>query len=189
KALWTDHGSGEPIVVFEAYDETEEAEFIAGEIARLTRNESDTVETPWALRDFAVMYRTNAQSRALEEALIRAGIRYQLVGGTRFYERREVKDVLAYLRLVHNPYDIVSLTRVLNVPGRGIGTKTVQQLERWSQTLGVPMYTALQILVAQESGKKSEALPDASRHPAASRQAKAIVEFVGILDELMDVAA
>ncbi len=189
KSLWTDRGSGQPIVVFEAYDETEEAEFIAAEIGRLVRSESDAAEEPWALRDFAVMYRTNAQSRALEEALIRAGIRYQLVGGTRFYERREVKDVLAYLRLVHNPYDIVSLTRVLNVPGRGIGTKTVQQLERWSQTLGVPLYTALQILVAQESGKKSEALPDASRHPAASRQAKAIVEFVGLLDELMDVAA
>ena len=78
------------------------------------------------------MYRTNAQSRALEEAFIRATIPYQLVGGTRFYERREVKDVLAYLRLVHNPYDVVSFTRVVNVPGRGIGAKTISELERWA---------------------------------------------------------
>ncbi|MBF6599882.1 MAG: UvrD-helicase domain-containing protein [Dehalococcoidia bacterium] len=193
KSLWTDRGHGEPIVVFEAYDEGEEADFIAGEIARLTGVEAgpgDPGEPAWALRDFAVMYRTNAQSRAVEEALIRAGIRYQLVGGTRFYERREVKDVLAYLRLVHNPYDMVSLARVLNVPGRGIGTKTVQQLERWAQALGVPLYTALQILVAQESPEKQQSRPpQAPRHPAAARQAKAVVEFVEMLDELMDVAA
>ncbi len=183
KSLWTERGDGEQIAVFEAYDETEEAEFIAREVARLLG------EGGWAHRDFAVMYRTNAQSRAIEEALMRAGIRYQLVGGTRFYERREVKDVLAYLRLVHNPYDLVSLTRVLNVPGRGIGAKTTQQLERWAQTLGVPVYTALQILVAQESGRQPEGLPRAERHPVAARQAKAIAEFVGLLDELMDVAA
>ncbi|MHB8514725.1 MAG: ATP-dependent helicase [Dehalococcoidia bacterium] len=183
KSLWTERGGGEPIVVFEAYDETDEAEFIAREIGRLLG------EGGWGHRDFAVMYRTNAQSRAIEEALMRAGIRYQLVGGTRFYERREVKDVLAYLRLVHNPYDLVSLTRVLNVPGRGIGAKTAQQVERWAQGLGVPVYTALQILVAQESGRQPEGLPRAERHPAAARQAKALAEFVGMLDELMDVAA
>ncbi|HEX6137819.1 MAG TPA: UvrD-helicase domain-containing protein, partial [Casimicrobiaceae bacterium] len=131
KSLWTDRGGGAPIVSFEAYDETEEGDRIAAEIARLLGD-------GWAHRDFAVMYRTNAQSRAVEEALIKAGIRYQLVGGTRFYERREVKDVMAYLRLVHNPFDAVAITRVINVPARGIGAKTVQQLERWAESLGVP---------------------------------------------------
>ena len=187
KSLWTDRGGGAPIVAFEAYDETEEGDRIAAEIARL-------LDEGWAKREIAVMYRTNAQSRAVEEALIKAGIRYQLVGGTRFYERREVKDVMAYLRLVHNPYDSVSLTRVINVPGRGIGTKTVQQLERWAQTLGVPLYTALQVLVAQESGRAAETLSpelaeEAGRHPAAARQARAIVEFMEQVDELIGVAA
>ncbi|HEX5480379.1 MAG TPA: UvrD-helicase domain-containing protein, partial [Dehalococcoidia bacterium] len=179
KALWTDAGGGEPIVLFEGYDENEEAEYIAREIARLLRDPGGEPGEAWALRDFAVMYRTNAQSRAIEEALIRNGVRYQLVGGTRFYERREVKDVIAYLRLAHNPYDVVGLTRVINVPGRGVGAKTMQQLERWAQSLNVPLYTALQILVAQEAGKPPEGLPgrpgDAShagRHPAAARQAR-----------------
>ncbi|MEX0749609.1 MAG: UvrD-helicase domain-containing protein, partial [Dehalococcoidia bacterium] len=145
KSLWTDRGAGQPICVYEAYDEQEEAQFAADEIAGLLRNGHDE-------RDFAVMYRTNAQSRALEEALIRAGIRYQLVGGTRFYERREVKDVLAYMRLVHNPYDVVSFARVVNVPGRGIGDKTMEQLELWAGRLGMPLYTALQNLSAQQGG-------------------------------------
>ncbi len=186
KALWTDRGGGEPIVVFEAYDETEEGEYVAQETARL-------MHEGWSHGDFAVMYRTNAQSRAIEEALIRAGIRYQLVGGTRFYERREVKDVMSYLRLVHNPYDVVALTRVINVPGRGIGPKTVQQLERWAQSLGVPVYTALQLLAARESKRAAEALagvaPDAGPHPIAARQAHALSEFVEMLDELVGVAA
>ena len=118
KSLWTAAGGGEPIVVYEAYDEADEADFVANEVATLVAEDN----RPYG--DFAVMYRTNAQSRALEEALIRAKVPYELVGGTRFYERREVKDILAYLRLVQNPYDVVSFTRVVNVPGRGIGAKT-----------------------------------------------------------------
>ncbi|HZP57474.1 MAG TPA: UvrD-helicase domain-containing protein [Dehalococcoidia bacterium] len=180
KALWTDRGGGEPVVMFEAYDEAEEADYIACEVATLGREGR-------ALRDFAVMYRTNAQSRSVEEALIRAGIPYQIVGGTRFYERREVKDLLAYLRLVHNPYDVVSLTRVINVPGRGIGAKTMQELERWAAGMGVPLYTALQVLVAQESGR-APLVPDAPRHPAGARQARAVVGFTEMLDELIATA-
>ncbi len=182
KSLWTERGGGEPIVVYEAYDEEEEAEYIAGQIAGL-------LQQGHALRDFAVMYRTNAQSRSIEEALFRAGIRYQLIGGPRFYERREVKDVLAYLRLVQNPYDVVSFTRVVNVPGRGVGAKTMRELERWVRELGVPLYIALQVLESQESGRPIDTLPDASRHPIGTRQAKALVEFLHLLDELMDVAA
>src|SRR5438105_1386283 len=182
KALWTDRDGGQPVVVYEAYDEAEEADYIAQQIDALLREGH-------AHRDFAVMYRTNAQSRAIEEALIRAGIRYQVDGGTRFYERREVKDVLAYLRLVQNPFDVVSLTRVINVPGRGIGVKTMQELERWAGGIKVPLYTAIQILARQEAGNRADEFANAPRHPIGSRQAAALVEFLSMLDELMDVAS
>jgi DNA helicase-2/ATP-dependent DNA helicase PcrA len=180
KSLWTDKGSGEPVVLYEAYDEAEEGEYVANQVAALVTDGRQP-------RDFAVMYRTNAQSRAIEEALIRAGIRYQLIGGTRFYERREVKDVLAYLRLVQNPYDIVSFERVVNVPGRGVGAKSMDQLEWWAQRIGVPAYTAVQVLTAQLAGKD-----DGSRfehHPLGSRQAHALAGFLEIVDDLIDVAA
>ena len=123
KRLWTDRGEGERVVVYQAFDEHAEAEFVVREIERLLR--ADRSRTP---SDFAVLYRTNAQSRAIEEAFLRYQLPYQVVGGVRFYERREVKDVLAYLRLVENPLDAVALARVLNVPPRGIGAKTKDEL-------------------------------------------------------------
>ncbi|MEK7693114.1 MAG: UvrD-helicase domain-containing protein, partial [Chloroflexota bacterium] len=190
KSLWTEQGSGEPIVMYEAYDEAEEADFVASEIAELAKSGR-------RYSDIAVMYRTNAHSRALEEAFIRATIPYQLVGGTRFYERREVKDVLAYLRLVHNPYDVVSFTRIVNVPGRGVGAKTISELERWAQRLGVPLYAALQVIAQQETGsaaptgrrRPASGLAHAERHPIGGRQAKTLVALLHVLDELMAVAS
>ena len=184
KSLWTDQAGGEPIAVYEAYDEAEEADFVATEIGELVNDER-------RYSDVAVMYRTNAHSRALEEAFIRATIPYQLVGGTRFYERREVKDVLAYLRLVHNPYDVVSFARIVNVPGRGIGAKTLAELERWSARLAVPVYTALQVLARQESSRGGGGgdLPPAERHPIGARQAKTLAELLSMLDDLAGVAA
>jgi DNA helicase-2/ATP-dependent DNA helicase PcrA len=183
KSLWTDRGSGEPIVVYEAYDEEDEAAFVAAEIAQLGSEGSSH-----ALRDFAVMYRTNAQSRALEEALIRAGIPYQLIGATRFYERREVKDVLAYLRLAHNPFDLVSFLRVVNVPSRGIGARTIEQFEKWAARIGVPHYTALQVLARQEARDLTGDTATFERHPLAARQAGALVGFLELLDEIIEVA-
>jgi len=180
KALWTDRDGGDPIVVYEAYDEEEEADFVANEVVALRDDH--------ALRDFAVMYRTNAQSRALEEAFIRAGLPYQLVGGTRFYERREVKDVIAYLRLVHNPYDAIGLNRVMNVPARGIGAKTVAELERWARSLTVPVYSAMQMLAAQEAGAPRPGAAEAPRHPIGPRQARAIADFVAMMQELAEIA-
>lgn len=103
--------------VYQALNEKDEAEFVAMEIRALAMGKSR-----WS--DFAVLYRTNAQSRALEEAFIRYGIPYRVIGGVRFYERREVKDIIAYLRLLANPDDQISLERVINVPARGIGSKT-----------------------------------------------------------------
>jgi DNA helicase II / ATP-dependent DNA helicase PcrA len=184
KSLWTEQGSGEPIVMYEAYDEAEEADFVASEVSELAK-------AGRRFSEIAVMYRTNAHSRALEEAFLRATIPYQLVGGTRFYERREVKDVLAYLRMVHNPYDAVSFARIVNVPGRGIGAKTLSELERWAQRLAVPLYTALQVIGQQDSGATAGAadLPAAERHPIGARQAKTLAGLLRTLDELMSVAS
>ncbi|MEA2647114.1 MAG: ATP-dependent helicase UvrD/PcrA [Chloroflexota bacterium] len=124
KTLWTDAGPGQRVMLAQVYDEQEEAEALAGEIRRLTSGEGEM-----SLRDIAVLYRTNAQSRALEETLVRQGIPYKLIGGVRFYERREIKDALAYLRLVFNPSDVVAFRRIINVPRRKIGDKTVALIE------------------------------------------------------------
>jgi DNA helicase-2/ATP-dependent DNA helicase PcrA len=183
KSLWTDRGAGEPVVGYEAYDETDEAEYVAKEMAGLMGDEHGH-----APRDFAVMYRTNAQSRAIEEALIRAGVPYQLIGATRFYDRREVKDVLAYLRLVHNPYDVVAFERIVNVPGRGIGPRTIEQLEAWAGRLGVPIYTALQVLATQHGAREGDGVRF-ERDPVGARQANALMEFLDLLDEVIDVAS
>jgi DNA helicase-2/ATP-dependent DNA helicase PcrA len=122
KELFTARGVGERVVLHEAYDENDEGSYVVDSIAMLTL--SDAIEPG----DCAIMYRTNAQSRALEEAFLRANLPYRLVGAQRFYGRREVKDIIAYLRLIHNPFDQVSLLRVINTPPRGIGTKTIDQL-------------------------------------------------------------
>ena len=143
KKLWTDNAGGLKIQRFEAYNEDEEAEWIArqveglvgGRSTLLTRraDESD-VDTRFRARDIAVMYRMNAQSRAIEESFLRYGIRYQLIGGTRFYSRREVKDALAYLRILRSDTDSVSFERIINVPARSIGDKTVELLRAAAAT-------------------------------------------------------
>ncbi len=140
KDLWTENQQGSPISIVEAYDEKEEAAFVVGEVDRLVKT------AKYKPGDCAVLYRTNAQSRALEEEFLRYGMKYRLVGGTRFYERREVKDVLAYMRLLQNPQDDVSLLRVINVPLRGIGQRTIDELSRWAKGLNLPIYDTLQLL-------------------------------------------
>ena len=135
KKLWTENAGGHRIQRFEAYNEEEEAEWIARQIEELTGGRGSTLTRRadeeaerWERGDVAVMYRTNAQSRAIEEAFLRYGIRYQLVGGTRFYQRREVKDALAYLRILRSDTDQISFERILNVPPRGIGEKSLEEL-------------------------------------------------------------
>ena len=140
KKLYTDRGKGLPVIVFEAYDEVEEAEFVAAEIQRLVNRRL------YEPGDFAVMYRTNAQSRLIEEAFLRRGMPYQLVGATRFYERKEIKDLVAYLRLIHNPLDDLSMQRIINVPPRGIGARTFDLLQQIAQGRGIPYYSALQLI-------------------------------------------
>jgi DNA helicase-2/ATP-dependent DNA helicase PcrA len=137
KKLWSALGEGEPIVRFKAGDEREEATFVANEIIRL-RSEEAT-----ALKATAVFYRTNAQSRAIEQAFADRGLPYQVIGGTRFYDRREIRDCLAYIRLVANPFDEVSLRRVLNVPRRGVGQTSINRLVEHARTEGVAFMSAL----------------------------------------------
>lgn len=160
KDLFTTRQGGVPIEVREAYDEREEAETVASAVQNLLLQ-------GFALSDTAVMYRTNAQSRALEEAFIRAGLPYRLVGATQFYKRREVKDMLAYLRLVHNPADSVSFNRIINVPARGIGSKTLETLAAWAQQQGLAPAVALMKLATN---------PD-MQHPFAGRAYNALRQF------------
>ncbi len=175
KALFTDRGHGPQIVIFEAFDEDEEARYVVEQIISLQQHGLARYG------DCAVMYRTNAQSRALEDAFIRAGLPYKLVGATRFYARREIKDVLAHLRLVHNPTDSVSLARVINVPPRGIGQKTLGQLERIAQERGVPAWDVLQEL----EGNRDEASSFSTRaHKALGAFAALLKEWLQLADEL-----
>jgi DNA helicase-2/ATP-dependent DNA helicase PcrA len=122
KQLFTDRGQGELVTIHEAYDEADEAQYVIETLV------GGVAAHEWGLGDVAVMYRTNAQSRSLEEAFLRHNLAYRLVGAQRFYGRREIKDLIAYLRLIHNPSDQVSLLRVLNTPPRGLGAKTIETL-------------------------------------------------------------
>jgi DNA helicase-2/ATP-dependent DNA helicase PcrA len=176
KNLWTENGPGGPVVVHESYDHEDEAAFVAEEVKRLNREESIPHQS------IAVMYRTNAQSRPIEEALVRRSIPYRLVGGTRFYERREVKDLLAYLRLIQNPFDSVAMMRIINVPTRGIGGRTLAELNRWSRERSIPPYAGLQ-LVADAERDTPEGLTGA--HPFQKRTAGALLRFLGLLNELI----
>ncbi|CAN5810205.1 hypothetical protein BH23CHL8_BH23CHL8_19370 [soil metagenome] len=139
KTLWTDNPRGTLIERFEADREDEEAEWVARQIEALVagrggsgsilaRRADEGDDSVYRLQDIAVMYRTNAQSRALEEAFMRYGLRYQLVGGTRFYQRREVKDALAWLRVLRNDHDMAAFERIINVPPRGIGSRSLEVL-------------------------------------------------------------
>jgi DNA helicase II / ATP-dependent DNA helicase PcrA len=149
KRLWTDRPGGPKLVVAQTYDEQEEAQGVAREALRLV------AEGDYRLADFAVLYRTNAQSRALEEVLLRRGVPYRLIGGLRFYERREVKDVLAYLRLIANPQDTLSFSRVINIPRRKLGEKSLAQLGYWAEGHGMSAWDSLARLA--EMGELSPA--------------------------------
>lgn len=137
KDLWTDEGPGEKIVRYHADDESDEAQFVANELAKL----HDHDHMRWG--EMAVFYRTNSMSRVIEEFLVRVGIPYKVVGGTRFYDRREVKDAVGYLRAVINPTDEVSVKRVLNTPKRGVGDSSVGKLDAWATANGESFDQAL----------------------------------------------
>ena len=133
KHLWTDIAGGDPVRVRELEDEHAEARYVAGEIER-------HVEGGGSRSDIAVFYRTNAQSRVLEDTLVRYGVGYQVIGGTRFYERAEIKDALAYLTLLVNPHDVVSFQRIVNSPRRGIGQTSQARIVNHANTVGEPIF-------------------------------------------------
>ena len=170
KRLWTERQGGEPVVVVQAHDEHHEAETIAREIERLRRTGEVT-----SARDVAILYRTNAQSRAIEDVFRGFGLAYQVVGGVSFYARREVKDILAYLRLLRNPVDSVAIARVLNTPPRGIGAKGQAGLAAFAKERGVPI---------------AAALLDAEQAPGIpKRQAAVMVAFGRLLARLREEVA
>ncbi|HUF98197.1 MAG TPA: DNA helicase PcrA [Ilumatobacter sp.] len=163
KHLWTDLGSGDRIIRYHAEDEGDESMWVAGMAMQLQSDDAIN----W--REMAVLYRTNAQSRVIEEAFMRRGIPYKVVGGTRFYDRREIKDAMAYLKAVVNPLDEVSIKRVLNVPKRGIGDTSVARLDEYSSSEGVSFADALRH--ADEAGVGGPAR-------------RGIDSFVGLLDRV-----
>ncbi|GAT66529.1 ATP-dependent DNA helicase PcrA [Planomonospora sphaerica] len=164
KNLWSDQGAGPKIVGYVADDEHDEAMFVAQEVDRLTDTE-DVVPG-----QVAVFYRTNAASRVFEETFIRTGLPYKVVGGVRFYERKEVRDLLAYLRVLANPGDVVSLRRILNVPKRGIGDRAEAMVEAFAVRERIPFADAL---------RRADEAPG-----MATRSLKAIRDFVALLDDL-----
>jgi len=168
KELWSELGTGDRIVRYHAEDEHDEASWVARTIHRL--HETDAQQ--W--REIAVFYRTNAQARVVEESLIRVGVPYKVVGGTRFYDRREVKDALAYLRAAMNPADEVSLKRVLNVPRRGVGDTSVAKLDAYAAAHGVSFLDAMR--AASEAGVTGPA-------------ARGIESFTTLLDDLTILVA
>jgi len=154
KNLWTENEDGASIIVIESYNAEGEAQSVVNEIEKLIGQEQIS------LKDCAVMYRVNAQSRALEETFLRYGVPYKLVGGTRFYQRREVKDIIAYLRIIHNPQDNVSLIRIINVPVRGIGQRTLSHLQDWAKAHDISLFEALkQVSQNVITGEAKQSLP------------------------------
>ena len=165
KRLWTDRSGGAEVVLLQAYDEEHEAQLVAREIERLQR-EGEAHGT----RDVAVLYRTNAQSRPIEDTFRAFGLAYQVVGGVSFYERREVKDMLAYLRLLRNPQDAFALARVINTPPRGLGSKTQAELKAYARERGITL---------------TEALGEADRIEAVpKRQREALAAFGRLMERL-----
>ena len=173
KKLWTRQATGDPITVFTAEDEYLEGRYIAGEIRKLSND----------FGQFAILYRTNAQSRAIEDSLIRENIPYQMVGGVRFWERKEVKDILSYLRVLDNPADGVSLMRVINVPRRGIGTTTVDRLQQLASEKMITFYEAL--ILSESAGIGSGPIKKVREFYTLLENLLAMREYLGV-DELVE---
>jgi DNA helicase II / ATP-dependent DNA helicase PcrA len=181
KALFTDKSGGQRVTIFEAFEETEEAAFVVQQVQNLrSRGKAEYSEC-------AVMYRTNAQSRVLEEAFRKSGVPYKLVGGVGFYQRREVRDLLAYLRLINNPNDTVSFARIINTPKRGIGKKSVEDFQRWAADQGIGYGEALARIERGEAtplAGKGKAFADFSRQLNDWREIAATGDLVALFDDI-----
>lgn len=170
KDLFTERKGGAKVYLYEAYNESEEGEYVAQKVELLRHRDHLNY------RDFAVMYRTNAQSRAIEEAFIRENVPYKLVGGVGFYKRREIRDLLAYLRIINNPDDSVSFNRIINVPKRGIGKKSLATFQMWASQERLSYGQAL------------NALADGETSPLSGRALTGLVEFARQVREWQRIA-
>ncbi|MFQ3568329.1 MAG: UvrD-helicase domain-containing protein [Aggregatilineales bacterium] len=170
KALFTERTGGPLVAIHEAYSEADEGEYVVKTIDSLVKRSG------YAYKDFAVMYRTNAQSRALEDACVSAGIPYKLVGGVSFYRRREIKDLIAYLRVINNASDEVSLKRVINVPGRGIGEKSVAAFTAWAAAQDLSY------------GRALEAIARGATPPVSGRAGAGLIDFATLISDLRALA-
>ena len=166
KNLWTDNGEGGKIQVYRAYDEMTEGEFIAAKVM-------ENVAKGRKFSDHAVLYRMNAQSASIERCFVKMGITYKIVGGTKFFDRKEVKDVLSYLSVVNNPSDSVRLKRIINEPKRGIGAATLAAAEEIADGMGVSIY---------------QVLKEADTYPALQKKSKALREFTDMIESLRQLA-
>jgi DNA helicase-2/ATP-dependent DNA helicase PcrA len=197
KRLWTENPRGVPIEHFEADREDEEAEWVARQVEALlagrgsagsvlARRADDGDDRAYRPQDVAVMYRTNAQSRAIEEAFLRYGIRYQLVGGTRFYQRREVKDALAYLRVLRGDHDVAAFERVVNVPARAIGERTIEAIRGLAAARDGDVWAALRAAAAGEGGLAARTRSSVEGFVALVTRLRARVGLLA-LPELLDL--
>ena len=181
KKLWTDAGEGQPVQVLQVVNERAEGEAIV----RRIKNATDARFRQF--KDFAVLYRTNAQSRAVEETFVRYGVPYRIVGGQRFYDRKEIKDIMAYLRLIYQPEDRVSFERIVNVPTRGIGTKSVENFYTWQQSNGLGLQAALET-VKDHPGLTSKAKTGLSELGDILLNARRLIDETtvpGLIDSLL----
>ena len=175
KVLWTENPKGEVLTFCVAEDETDEARFVVEKILEQIHPSSPIGfhgETGRAYRDIAIFYRINAQSRAIEDELVKHRIPYTVVGGMKFYERKEIKDILAYLKLIANPSDGLSLKRIINVPSRGIGEKTIEKIEVFSRERGLPLYEGME-----------QALKEGGLSPVAQSKME---EFIHLIKEFRE---
>jgi len=171
KVLWTKNPEGEILTLYVGEEEADEARFIVRKIVELIHPSSGSVR-PYS--EIAIFYRINAQSRAMEDELVRQQIPYTIVGGVKFYERKEIKDVLAYLKLITNPSDSLSLKRIINIPPRGIGEKTIEKIEAFSREKGLPLYEGMK-----------QSLQEDGLSPAAKGK---IEDFIHLMEEFREEA-
>jgi len=181
KKLWTDAGEGQSVQVLQVANERAEGEAIV----RRVRNAVDARFRTY--KDFAVLYRTNAQSRSIEETFIHYGIPYRIVGGVRFYDRKEIKDIMAYLRLIYQPEDRISFERIVNVPTRGIGTKSIESFYIWQQANKLNLQAALESVENHSSltGKARKGLRELGEMLAAMREVMEDAPLPALIDSLL----
>jgi len=179
KKLWSDNDEGLKLTLYQAYDEQEEARYIAKQVQQLSDTEG------YNYRDFAILYRTNAQSRAMEDVLVKSNIPYRMIGGQKFYERMEIKDLLSYLRLITNPHDDVSFVRVVNVPKRGIGATSLLKLQEHAEMNDLSLFDAVE--VADFAGISKKAVNSLHEFRALIEQWQKQDEFLNVTELVEEV--